>query len=285
MEFAFFWVIFSLSWYSVFKAGIFLYKPTLKSRGILYLYLILAIGVFLLNRTAGTVLAVPAIIALVFGDLIKNRKYFYPGIKALSFAGLIGLCYFYLPAADRIWVNFNALFLKAIKPAMPAAAGLTEVFEVARFLRFLYPAFFAAGVTIFILFIAERHYASFWHRFLLRFNHRQIMTLAVLWTIFGIFEILGDVVSRGIFSSFIFEAGVLNVCLYFSFFYIIYGFLIINHLLKKRGFPVTVTSLSVYGLLIISGGFIVYLLTLLLGIGVSDVWMDYTRKKIKKSPV
>jgi hypothetical protein len=283
VEFAFFWVFLSLLCYAAFYAGIYFFKPALKKKEILYIYFAASIGIYFVSRIAGAALAFSVFVMLASRIFIRNKYYVYPGLKALFLIGLLCFCFFYLPAADKIWNDLNKIFLKAINH-MPAASSIAEVFKVAVFFRFLYPAFLAAGITIFFLYITESHRASFWQCFLIRFSHRQILALAVLWTLFGIFEISADFINWRIFSSFLFEVAVLNVCLYFSFFYIIYGFLIINHILKKRGFSVTITSLSVYSLLILSGGFVVYLLTLILGIGVSDVWMDYTKKKIKKSP-
>lgn len=92
-------------------------------------------------------------------------------------------------------------------------------------------------------------------------------------------------IGTGIFASFFIETLLLNCCLYFSFFYVIYGFLIINYLFKKRGIPYTITSVIIYVSMIISGDLIVYFTILLLGIGVTDVWMDYTKRKIKFNPI
>jgi len=281
VELSFFFVLITLSVYLSYYSVIFLLKPALKKKGMLYIYLFLSIGLFFLNKTAGVFIGTTVASAILYREIIKKDKFFYAGLKILFFIGLILLCFFYIPAADKIWDYLKGLYTGSIRKALPAAASLDLVFIAARFFRFIYPACIAAGAAFFLMITAGRHYASFWNRFLIKFNHKQIILLVVSWTIFWIFEVLGDFIGNGLFASFFLEILLLNCCLYFSSFYIIYGFLIINYLLKKRRVPYTLTTILVYGVIIASGNFILYILLILLGIGITDIWMDYTKKKIK----
>ncbi len=235
--------------YSTFYSGIFLLKPVF----------------FLLRKV-----------------IKRGRRYFYTFLKILFFIGLVAFCFFYIPSADKIWFNLKGLYTGLIKKSLLSADKVDVVFQTARFFRFFYPAGIAFGAALLLMISSDRHLAYFWHRFLLRFSHKQLMPLVIFWTFFWIFEVLGDYIGTGIFASFFVET-LMNCCLYFSFFYIIYGFLIINYLMKKRGIPYTITTMVVYGAIIVSGDFIIYIMIILMGFGITDAWMDYTKKKIKFS--
>jgi hypothetical protein len=239
-----------------------------------FFYLLLTLALYLIFYS-GAFIARPA---FLLRKVVRRYDYFYSGITFLFFAGLVLICFVYFPSADRIWDGLK-------RPASALPARLDFIYPAARFFRFYYPAGLSAAAVIILLAGSDSHRAVFWSRFLARFDHRQLFPLVLFWSAFWIFEILGDVIGTGIFASFFVETLLLNCCLYFSFFYAIYGFLIINYLFKKKGMPYTITSIIIYAAMIISGDFIVYFTILLLGIGVTDVWMDYTKRKIKFNPI
>lgn len=244
-------------------------------------FLVLLTGAVYLSFYAGIFLLKPAL-SFLFSKAVKNYGYFYKGIKAAFCISLVLFCFFYIPSADKIWINIKNLFSGINNGSFPVVDSIKEL---ARSFRFFYPAGIAAGLALFFMIAADRHSLSFWHRFMIRFSHKQLITLVIFWTAFWIFEVLGDFIAGGIFTSFFIETLGLNICLYFSVFYIIYGFLIINYLMKRRGIPYSVNSIIIYGAIIISGDFLLYILILLLGVGITDTWMDYTKKKFKFNTV
>ncbi len=285
MEFSFFWILLSLSGYAAFYCGQFLLKPVLKKKEVLYLLLFLSAGVIFFIPVLGAVLLVNFTAVFLFRHVLRNKKRLYTGLLVFFLIILVVFCLFYLPRADKIWMILNEKITIWIKPVLAFMFRFMEVFYVAEYFRYIYPPVLTAGAALFFYFTLDKHPKSFLGRFLGRFDHKLVFALIGFWIVFGVFEFLIDFYKIKTGYLFFIETGILNICLYFSFFYMIYGFLLLLYFLKKKGVLYLISFPVIIGSLIISGGFILYLLILLLGIGVSDIWMDYTKKRIKIRPV
>lgn len=193
---------------------------------------------------------------------------------------LIPVSLAYSLAAPEIWQALDK-GMEFLAAAWGRGAGdrLVDLYLVSRFFRLFYPAL-AVLTLLFALGVAAdaRRYTSLyrWYRF---YRHIWLWPLVGSWVIFGLLDRLNTLE-----AALIAQAVSLNMALYFTGIYAVYGFLLIMYACRRKGLPVWVPAAVLITLLVISGPLFVLPCVILAGIGLSDIWMGYRVKFRLKNP-
>lgn len=212
--------------------------------------------------------------------LVSNfRKSFFWINTIVIFAVLTTVCWFYLPNADKIWIAVSSWFGDVLlKTRLLNTTRLMDVFYVGYFFRLYYPVILA-----FILFVGlyralDKNRCSFWYRFYHWFDQRMVFLLVFSWLLFVGIEAAGWTVK---FMNL--RVMALNAALYFSTLYVFYGFLILLYGLKRNHLPYWLSLILIYGLLVLSGQVFIVTAALIMGVGITDIWMNYRKFYYKKT--
>jgi hypothetical protein len=211
------------------------------------------------------------------GSLIKDNNKLLV-FQAVFSCVIILISLYYLTRLDLIWGNISELVFSVYNSSeIFRNSRALEVYTAVKVFNSVYPSILLFIVAVWLLYWMDRNRRSFWYRFLHQFDHRQVIPATLLWTL------------TGIINQFHWKPGnwniegyLLNLSIFFSAFYVLFGFLTLVYGLKKSGWNDTVAIVLIYLIIVVSGEYFPFTLTLILGIGVSDIWMNYRKRKFKK---
>lgn len=271
MEFSLFWLsllIFFLGSYELLKK-VFLF---LKSRQILIVILFLfslSLSIFhwMISIIFSLYLFIPAVLFWFYRDKLFNYKL----LSIYFIAVLIISSILYIPVSDNLWLQVNEKIYSYFSSSSRIIKGLMEIYTVAQFFRFLYPSLFSFFFFLFFAYISSKNLYSFWYRLFKNFKHNFAYWSVSLWIIFAFLSVIaGQKANLLILSNII-----LNIALFFTYFYTMFGLLLIFVFLRKNGIKYTLPSVVLFVIFTVSGSYLPLIFFALSGIGITDIWMNY----------
>jgi hypothetical protein len=199
-------------------------------------------------------------------------------LQAVFSCVIILVSIYYLGRLDLIWGSISDKVFSVYNSSevFRNSRGL-EVYTAVKVFNSVYPSALVFIAAVWLLYWLDRNRRTFWYRFLKGFDHKQVIPATLLWTLTGIINQLHwKPLNWNI------EGVLLNLSIFFSAFYVLFGFLTLVYGLKKSGWNSTIAAALIYLIIVVSGEFFPFTLTLILGIGVSDIWMNYRNRKFKK---
>ena len=185
---------------------------------------------------------------------------------------LIGLCilgiviWFYIPNSMQNWVEINNVIIPYIQQYKGNNSSLfIEVWYTIVFFRNMWPGFFVALIMIAIE--SSFHPISARYRMMHKFSLNKLhIIVGFLFADFSVEHINHE----SNFSSFF-----LSLTVYTAVYYWRFGFATILYILKKNKIPYEIGIILIVGSVISAGEYFFLPLVLCIGIGISDIWMDY----------
>lgn len=277
MEFSFFLVVLSILLVVLFNIGKYAIVLSKKLRLILIAFLLIG-GLFaFVSLWVG--LSISTFFLLTF--LIKDKAFFRKPLAFwanLLFAPIIlFLLLAYLPNVSTIWNSISGYILQILGHySLLQEHEFINVYQVIQFFRYYYPAI-VVGV-IYYGFCKAVNYQkwdmTFGYRYVKKFDHRQVF-LTVISTIAYFVAVV-------VKAPFVIRVALLNFAIFFAIPYAVYGFLTLLYALKRKvNLSYTLGMILMYLILIISGRAFIFTLILAVGIGISDIWMNYHKRVIK----
>ncbi len=272
MEFSLFLVIFSIALLILFWVSYFIMKLTYRSDVMLYAMTAIAVAATVFFKWWGAALLLLMILEL----LAKKVPFFKQDNRAIKyglfFLAIMGcLLAAYLPWVNVLWEDKIAGWVMRYI----GSSKFVDVFMVGRFFRFYYPAAVAGILHLAFRYAKkekENHY-TFWYRFLRSFDHRQV------------FMLLAGIASAGLAYLLQWNAMVqvilVNFLLFVSWPYVYYGFATMIYGIRRLKISYFLSIAILFLFIVISGPIFIFTLILIMGIGVSDIWMNYHKRKIK----
>lgn len=200
-------------------------------------------------------------------DISNKTKIRYIYIIGLGL--LISVSSFYLPHSLQLWVSSNEI----VDPFIRKYSGTLSLLfiEVWYTIVFFRDIWFAILMALLTIGLESSYYPySGRYRMMKRFNHNKlfIMVLSLIGYVF-----MQKLQWNGIFDILLLNMTVFTACYYWKF-----GFSIILYILKKSNIPY---ELGI-GLLLFSyigvGEYFLLPLIACIGIGISDIWMDFYKR-------
>ncbi len=192
-------------------------------------------------------------------NTIKNNSLYLLGLFVLS-----SVLYFYISNSTILWNSINNI----LYPYIQQNAGsykyiVSETWYTIVFFKNMWPAVF---ISLIVVSIENIQYPiSSRYRMLKQFSHNKL--LIMVGSLFAYF------ITKNI--SDIYATYFLCVAVYSAIFYWRFGFAIILYILKKSGIPYEFGVSFMMASIIISGEYFLLPLIMCVGIGLSDIWMDY----------
>lgn len=247
-------------------------KLTCRSDVFLYIMLGLSVAATVFFKWWGA-----AFLLLFVLELLAKKTVFFRQEKRAIKYGLVFLAILgmflaaYLPHVPVLWeVTLPGFFMKTIE-----GTKFFDVFMVGRFFRYYYPAAIAGILHLAFRYAKkekENHY-TFWYRFLRSFDHRQIFILLAGALAAGLGYLLK-------FDAFV-QAVIMNVFLFGCWPYVYYGFATMIYGIRRLKISYLLSIAILFLFIVISGPIFIFTLILIMGIGISDIWMNYHKRKIK----
>lgn len=279
MEFSLFLVLLALSGSVLVLMMNGILEAAEKWKVVRYGSLILPAAVFFFSQSTAVLLLIVLLMFLAGKDtkLLNDKRTM---VLTLFFLALLaGLSLIYYRQIVQIWIAINDLIIKALVPVpLLRNSRLVDVFFVAQYFRFLYPVLFC--VMLFFLFdrILSGNPRSYWHRFFRKFDHRIAYPMTFFWALYFVLDWAKPMwPTPGVWLNLALEAAV-----YFSMLYAVYGTLTVMIALRKIRVPLFWSMTVLLLIVVVSGPVFLFTLTFLMGIGVSDIWMHYNKKRLKK---
>ncbi|MGL5956669.1 MAG: hypothetical protein ACRC0X_08790 [Brevinema sp.] len=206
---------------------------------------------------------------IFFIKKVKNNLLYLLGFLSLS----VGM-WFYIPYTKEVWVSINNL----LYPYIQENAGsytylLTEIWYTIVFFRNIWPAVLTALIVA--VFENIQHPISFRYRMMKQFSHNKL--LLMIGTLIAYF-IVSYVDNNHPLAAFF-----LCLAFYTAVFYWRFGVTIILYILKKSFISYEIGILLMTIMVIVSGEFFLLPLIMCMGIGISDIWMDYYHRDAASS--
>lgn len=207
---------------------------------------------------AGITVLLSAAACALFGGRFRSELGYGLGLAALMAA----LC-FYLPACENLWNNMARLM------GLPHRSELFRgVWQLAHLFRNLWPALGAAVLGM--AFGVAAYPQSGAYRAMKRFHHTKIVLMCLLLGLAGLLWFFR--------SAQTLQIALLNAALYTACWYWRFGFDTITFTLKKNGVPLFAAVCLLTASCIMAGSAFILPVVLIMGIGISDIWMDYHRR-------
>ncbi|NPV01459.1 MAG: hypothetical protein HPY53_08765 [Brevinematales bacterium] len=278
MEFSFGFVITTLAGWGLYTAGKHLLGVVKKSHIAQWIAGILSAGLLFFFPAAGAVVVIFLSMPLWIEKLALFRRFDGLVYQVPFLVIMLMFSVFYIPETSRIWYAAdNAITGILSSFSLLDGYGFIDVYYVLRFFRNIYPALFA-----FILFLAYyagteggKYRHGLWYRYLRKFDHRQV------WPVLGLLAMLGGgyilMFSLNEINPVMNDIGIwmFNTSLFFAMPYILYGCLTLIYGLRRAGVPGMISLMGLFLLFLISGPVFIFTLIFLMGIGISDIWMNY----------
>lgn len=272
MEFSLFLAAFSLVLLGIFWVFNYVLRLAFRSDVALYALLSGAVAATVFSKFLGAALLLVLIIVL----LAKKVPFFRRDGGAVWFdlifiASMGCLIAAYFPWAPVIWEDkLPGFLLKYIE-----GSRLFDGFMVSRFFRYYYPAVVTAILNLSLLYAAKEksNRYSFWYRLLRNFDHRQIVLL-----------VAGGLAAG---MSYLFKwndtakAVLMNLFLFTTWPYVYYGFSTLVYGIRRLKVSYFLSIVILFLFVVISGPIFIFTLILVMGIGITDIWMNYNKRKIK----
>jgi hypothetical protein len=278
IEFSFFLILVSIFIALVFLLGKIVFRWANKKRKLLYLLCLLSLALTFFFLWTGLFLL------LVFSaPLLINTNGFFAKRKS-SFALLlfaVALIVFIVAYLDNVTDFWGLLtegfhrFLFALN--LRNGYGFMRAFEVIRYFRYYYPSLitgvlwlsFCTGANL-----SEKRY-TFWYRYLKFFDHRIVIFILIATGSMILSYVLNAPLQT--------QAALLNLCLLFAVPYVIFGYLTLIYGFKKKfKLPYILGAIIMYVVVIALGPYFLFPVVFMLGLGISDIWMDYHNRVFRK---
>ncbi|MGL4388150.1 MAG: hypothetical protein ACRCTJ_01995 [Brevinema sp.] len=196
--------------------------------------------------------------------LINKKSAYLLGILCL----LILLLY-YLPVSSDCWGIWNKNIYNLISRApSDLQMILREVWYTFVFFSQIWPSLFFAVLVLSLKKV--NHPISYRYRMIKNFGHAKILIMVATLFLFMILNTLNILPLLKMIA--------LNIAIYTAVFYWRFGFGIIFYLSKNIPIPYELVYFSMIFLLIFVGEYFMIPLFLYVGVGITDIWMDYYQR-------
>ncbi len=190
---------------------------------------------------------------------IKSNVLYLLGLLILSV-----VMFFYITRSISIWDSINGI----LYPLIQQNTGqyqyiITETWYTVIFFKNMWPAILIALVVVSVEDI--QHPVSARYRMLKQFSHNKL--LIMVGSLFAYFIVKNF---DNNFATFFLSTAVYSAAFYWRF-----GYAIIIYILRKSGIPYWVGVGFMMATIIISGEYFLLALIMCIGVGLSDIWMDY----------
>jgi len=203
--------------------------------------------------------------------LIGQKIFPYCKLNYLYLIGiflLILLLFIYSPHSTQIWNSWNEyIYLKLTIYNIPSSQLWKEVWHTMVFFRNIWPSIIVASVMISIENIMHPYTNRY--RMIKSFAHNKIHIMMIMLFIYVFlyktsFEIL--------------KLQALNIAIYTAVYYWRFGFATILYILRYGMIRYEIGFLLLIIPIILSGENFLLPLVAIIGIGISDIWMDYHKR-------
>ena len=196
---------------------------------------------------------------------IDTTKIVYTYLTGLGLLVLISLIF--TPYSMQIFLNFN----KSLDPYIRNLTNshlMIEVWHSVVFFRNVWSALILAILAIGLE--ASSHPYSNRHRMMKDFNHNKLLIMVGVLIVYFLVQPLklGEPLN----------VLLLNIALYTAVYYWRFGFSTILYIFKKYYVPYSVGILLQIVPIILVGEYFLLVLVATVGIGMSDIWMDYHKR-------
>ncbi len=278
LEFSFFLVLLIalLSFFSVFLGWVLKLWP---KPGLLWkLPLVVILGLtFLLSKEVSGFILTLLVFSQLPGSKSPDKEWFY----SLFMSGVLafGVNFFYFLKIGEIWEVLNQAavsFLDAFH--IHQGYRFVDVYSIFRFFRNYYPGLFT-GVSVFLVLRSRwafKNPITCYYRYTKRFSHVLIFPMLLF--------VLGLALVSTLPETHSLHRYFLNFTILFSLPYLLYGGLTVFYGLRRLRKKNRLILILFSSLIVFSGPLFLFILILIIGIGVSDVWMNYNRR-LRKHPL
>lgn len=193
-----------------------------------------------------------------------SRSCFLSGLFCVVLTGV-----FYIPNSLPWWLTLNEIFTPVFMGYKEGYAYLfQEVWYTVVFFRNLWPTLFIVLIAVVMESFSHPITARF--RMMQKFNHNKL--LIMVGTLFVYFFLYHFRVYEYVASLF------LTGAVYCATYYWRFGFATLLYSMKKKHIPYEIGTALMIALPIVSGEYFLIALVLCIGIGISDIWMDYHQR-------
>lgn len=285
MEFSLFLIVLAIVVSLLVLALNALLEAAGKRKTVRFGLLVLPVAIFFWNPVAAALTAAVLVLFLAGKDTALFRKHRTAVLTVFFLLFLAGMSLAYFKSIVQVWIDIDNLVINYVTPvSLLKNSRFAEVFFVAQYFRFLYPVLLS--VVLFFLFdrSLSGHGESYWHRFFRKFDHRAVYPMMVLWTVYFVLDRLKSagplarLKDQGLWLNLALETAV-----YFAMLYAVYGALTVMTAFRRWKVRPAWSLGALFVIVVISGPVFLFTLTFLMGIGVSDIWMHYNKKKFKKA--
>ncbi|MGL5254341.1 MAG: hypothetical protein ACRC9L_05055 [Brevinema sp.] len=175
------------------------------------------------------------------------------------------ILFWYIPTYENLWISWSKEALDIISSPL-----LKEVWYIAVFFRAVWPALLMAVIGFAV--DTSAHPFSGRYRAMKKFSHTKVVLLLFVLAFYGLF------VWKFSFSQA--EVLLLNILVYIAAWYWRFGYSTILFSLKKGKISYTLGALLLFGSIITAGEAFFLPIFLIVGIGISDIWMDYHKRSV-----
>lgn len=249
------------------------------------------LGLSLVLTVFSPFLGAALLISLIGVLLYQKFVYFQKG-RALKFGILFAgvmllLLAWYLPwgKSPEFWDGFlGRLYATGWMKGI-----FIELVAVVRFFGYYYPVYPAViAATLHLAFRYgirdQKQHQSFWYRFTKVYDHRQIFFTIGGFVLLTLVYLLCAGSLREVLSSegcLLLKDVVLNVAVFFALPYIFFGVMSIIYGLRRLKLPYFLCWVILYFFIIFSGPVFIFTLILIMGLGMTDIWMNYHKRQIR----
>ncbi len=275
MDFSFFLVIITILFYLVFLFGVIVVRQIIKKRIFRYIVFLLPAVLFFCNRIIALFFLILSLIPVLFADFNIFRKHITAFFRIVFAVLLLVFGFLFqkpgvmdLSGIDRLIENLLSL------SGFFHNGSFLQIYYISYLFRPIYLSLIFMLLTVIYSFALTAYKRSYWYRYIRKFNHREVLAVVFFWLCYFV---LNNIKLKWLKWEYIII--ILNLAIYFSLYYLMYGFLTLIFSLKKRSIEYFSVIIIIYSLIIFSGQYFLIPLILVMGIGISDIWMYYLKKR------
>lgn len=195
---------------------------------------------------------------------LNIEAYYFGGLLILFFA-----LFLYLPSEKVLWKNLDNYVQAAINVLDISFVFLVKnIWHIIIFFRNIWLGILIACLSINIENLNYSFTGSY--RTMKKFHHTKILLL--VFSLF-LYLVLRQFSYKGIFSSVL-----LNIVVYTAVYYWYFGFYTLLYIFKRSHIPYPLGLLILLLPIMMAGESFFLPLVACIGIGISDIWMDYHRR-------
>lgn len=218
------------------------------------------------------------LILIVQLPMFKNPAREWVFLLSVGVVLTFGVGFFYFANLGDIWESLNrAVFSFLDLLHLKQGYRFVDIYSIFRFFRNYYPGFVSALSVFWVLRSrwSRKYSVTCYYRYTKLFSHFLLAPLLLF--------VIGLILASRLPETHALHRYFLNFVIFFSLPYLLYGGLTLFYGLRRIRRNTQLFLVLIYSLIIFSGPLFLFILILVIGVGVSDVWMNYNRR-LKKHP-